>query len=143
MIYKSYCRHDQDMKIALVLRKVDVFGGHTTNVTITEANYPENARFVQTRVGQLILAMNCPGNIEQYDCKPNEVKLNTPLYNIDSGGFLGLKKILAFIMVSGDQDETFFSDGFAKANSKKLYSTSKKLIPNIFSGIYSRNIKTF
>ena len=43
MIHKFFCRHDQDMKIALVLRKVYVFGGHTTNVTITAANFPENA----------------------------------------------------------------------------------------------------
>ena len=49
--------------------------------------------FMQTKVGQLILAVNCLDNIEEYDCKPNEVKLNTPLYNIDSGAFLGLKKI--------------------------------------------------
>ena len=31
MIYKFFCRHDQDMKIALVLRKVNVFGDHTYN----------------------------------------------------------------------------------------------------------------
>ena len=99
--------------------------------------------FMQTKVGQLTLAVNCLDNIEEYDCKPNEVKLNTPLSNIDSGGFLGLKKILAFIMVSGGQDEAFFSDGFAKAKSKKLYSTSKKLMPNIFSGTCFKKHQNF
>ena len=37
-------------------------------------------------------------------------------------------------MDRGDQDEAFFSHGFDKAKSKKLYSTSKKLLTNIFSG---------
>ena len=73
---------------------------------------------------QLIRAINCSDIIEEYECKPNEVKLITPLYNINSGEFLGLKKSLAFIMVRGDQDEAFFSYGFDKAKSRKLYSTS-------------------
>ena len=73
---------------------------------------------------QLIPVKSCPGITEEYECKPNEIKLITPLYNIGSGEFLGLKKSLAFIMVRGDQDEAFFSYGFDKAKSRKLYSTS-------------------
>lgn len=37
-------------------------------------------------------------------------------------------------MVRGDQDEARFSDGSDRPRSKKLYPTSKKLFPNIFSG---------
>lgn len=74
---------------------------------------------------QLIPAMNSPMYIEEYDCKPNEVKWITALYDVDCGKFLSLEKCLAFIMVRGDQDEAFFSYGFDKAKSKKLYSTSK------------------
>ena len=108
-----------------------------------EANFPENALVYANQSRSADTSVNCVDNIEEYDCKPNEVKLNTPLYNIDSGGFLGLKKILAFIMVSGGQDEAFFSDGFAKAKSKKLYSTSKKLMPNIFSGTCFKKHQNF
>ena len=46
-------------------------------------------------------------------------------------------------MVSGGQDEAFSSDGFAKAKSKKLYSISKKLIPNIFSGTCLKKHQNF
>lgn len=97
-------------------------------------------------LGQLIQAMNTPENIEEYECKPNEVKLNTTLYNVDSGKFLGLDKRLAFIMVRVDQVEVFFSYGFDKVKSKKFYSISKTLLPNTFRGSEvpaSKNVKTF
>ena len=76
-----------------------------------------------------------------YTCKCfyGEINLPTylmkvPLYNNDKENFLGLKKRLAFIMVRGDQDEAFFSYAYDKAKSKKHYSVSKKVLPNIFSG---------
>ena len=65
--------------------------------------------------------------MDEYGCKPNEVKLIAALYNVDRGKFLGPQKRLAFVMVRGDLDEAYFSYGFNKAKSKKLYSTSKKL----------------
>ena len=55
------------------------------------------------------------------------------LYNADSGEFLDLEKRLAFIIVRVDQDEAFFSYGYDKSKSTKLYFTSKKQLPNIFS----------
>ena len=85
-------------------------------------------------MGQLIPAMYNSKNIEVYKFKPNEVKLITPLYYVDSGKFLGLEKRLAFIMVRVDQGKPFFSDGYDKVKSKNLYYISKKLLPNIFSG---------
>ena len=116
--------------------KVGFFGYQTTNVTITNANFPGNTLVYANQgsvtpmkgelaiylgyviLGQLIPELNCPGNIEEYERKPNEVKLITPLYDIDSGEFLGLKKSLAFIMVRGDKDEAFFSYG-SETNQKK------------------------
>ena len=65
--------------------------------------------------------------MDEYGCKPNKVKLITAPDNVDSGKFLGPQKRLAFVMVRGDQDEAYFSYGFDKAKSTKLYSTSKKL----------------
>ena len=48
--------------------------------------------------------MNTPENIVEYESKPNEVKLTTALYNVDSGKILGLEneKHLVFIMVRAD-----------------------------------------
>ena len=83
---------------------------------------------------QLIPARNNPENIEEYACLPNETKLVVPLYDVNSSKFLGLEKRLVFVMVRGDQDETFFSYGYDKAKSNTLYSASEKVIPNIFSG---------
>lgn len=118
--------------------------------TITKPNFPEkNLAYVNPGsaapvkseltiyldsviLGQPIPEMNNSDNIEEYECKPKEVKLITPLYDVDSGKFLGLEKRLAFFLVRGDQDEAFFSYGYDKSRSKKLYSTSKKLLPNIF-----------
>ena len=85
-------------------------------------------------MGQLIPARNNPENIEEYACLPNKTKLVVPLYDVNSSKFLGLEKRLVFVMVRGDQDETFFSYGYDKAKSNTLYSASEKVIPNIFSG---------
>lgn len=71
--------------------------------------------------------MNTPENIVEYESKPNEIKLTTALYNVESGKILGLEKHLVFIMVRGDQHEAFFSYCFDKTKLKKLYSTSKRL----------------
>ena len=118
--------------------------------TITKPNFPEknlayvnpgSAAPVKSKLtiyldsvilGQPIPEMNNSDNIEEYECKPNEVKLITPLYDVDSGKILGLEKRLAFFLVRGDQDEAFFSYGYDKSKSKKLYYTLKKLLPNIF-----------
>ena len=59
--------------------------------------------------------MNNTENIEEYKCLPNKVKLVAPLYNVVNGDFLGFKKRLAFIMIRGDNNEAFFSDGYDKA----------------------------
>ena len=48
-----------------------------------------------------------------------------PLYNLINGGFLGLNERLAYIMVRGDKNETFFSYGYDENKSKVLCSVSK------------------
>ena len=55
-----------------------------------------------------------------------------PLYNLGNGEFLGLEERLAYVMVRGDTDETFFSYGYDENKSKLFYSVSKQIIPNIF-----------
>ena len=92
-------------------------------------------------LGQLIPAMNSLENIDEYERLPNEVKMVIPLYNADSGEFLGIEKGLAFIMVRGDRVEAFFSYGYDKSKSKKLYSTSNNRICS--AAPVSRNIRSF
>ena len=50
-----------------------------------------------------IPAVNVLEHIESYQSVENEVKLIRPLYD------LGIKKILAYINVRGDKNETFFN----------------------------------
>ena len=86
-------------------------------------------------IGQLIIAANQPKDIESYVCSPNEVKLLSPVYEIETGQFKGIRKQMAFIVLRGDSDETFLSYGFDKTRSKTLFSYSKQQIPNAFVSV--------
>ena len=86
-------------------------------------------------IGQLIIAANQPKDIETYICSKNEVKLLSCVYDIQSGNFKGIREQLAFIVLRGDDDETFLSYGFDKIKSKLLYSYSKQQIPNAFVSV--------
>ena len=86
-------------------------------------------------IGQLIIAANQPKDIDTYVCSKNEVKLLSCVYEIESGQFKGIREQLAFIVLRGDDDETFLSYGFDKIKSKLLYSFSKQQIPNAFVSV--------
>ena len=86
-------------------------------------------------IGQLIIAANQPKDIESYVCSQNEVKLLSPVYEIETGQFKGIRKQMAFIVLRGDSDETFLSYGFDKTRSKTLFSYSKQQIPNAFVSV--------
>ena len=86
-------------------------------------------------IGQLIIAANQPKDIESYVCSPNEVKLLSPVYELETGQFKGIRKQMAFIVLRGDSDETFLSYGFDKTRSKTLFSYSKQQIPNAFVSV--------
>ena len=83
-------------------------------------------------VGQLLVAANQPDDITTYSCKDNEVKLLTCVYDLESGKFKGLRLMLAYIIIRGDDDEVFFSYGYSKNKSSVLYSYSKQQIPDTF-----------
>ena len=132
--------------------KPDFLGDQVVDFTIIKVNFPKNTLEYTSQgnitpvkgdlavyldyviLGQLIPAMNSPENMDDIECLLDEVKMIISIYNADSGELLGLEKRLAFIMVRGDQNEAFFSYGYDKSKSAKLYSTSKNLLPNIFSG---------
>ena len=79
-------------------------------------------------------AKNNPEIFDEYECKQNEVKLLSPLYDINNSTYLGLDTLLAFIMVSSDPDLTSFLYGYNESKSNLLYSVLKKMIPNILKG---------
>ena len=86
-------------------------------------------------IGQLIIAANQPKDIDTYICSKNEVKLLSCVYEIESGQFKGIREQVAFIVLRGDEDETFLSYGFDKIKSKLLYSFLKQQIPNAFVSV--------
>ena len=90
-------------------------------------------------IGQLIIAANQPKDIGSYICSKNEVKLLSCVYDIQTGRFKGIREQVAFIVLRGDDDETFLSYGFDKIKSKLLYSFSKQQIPNAFVSVAFKN----
>ena len=73
-----------------------------------------------------------PAQIETYSCKENEVNLHPCLYDLTTGELKGLQTELAFIMLRGDNNQSFFSYGFDLDKSSVSYSTSKQKIPDAF-----------
>ena len=73
-------------------------------------------------IGQLIFAANQPKDILQYECLPNEVKLLSCVYDLETGEFKGVRLQLAYIILRGDEQELFLSYGYDKSKSKVLYS---------------------
>ena len=93
----------------------------------------EIAMYVQNFIiGQMIFAANQPKDISQYVCQPNEVKLLSCVYDLESGEFKGIREQLAYIILRGDEHEMFLSYGFDKSKSKTLLSYSKQQIPDAF-----------
>ena len=103
------------------------FGDQKGKFTIYKANFPENTPICCNQgsiltlkvgdytfylnyvvLGQIVPARNSPKNIENYVYQENEVKLYMPVYNTETGHFKGVRNWLAFIIVRGDKDETFF-----------------------------------
>ena len=82
-------------------------------------------------IGQLLILRN-PENTEPEN--NNYLKLYSPSYNRDHGKFLGVKECLAYIMIRGYDDESFYTYGFDSKKSSLLYCYSKQLMPNIFKG---------
>ena len=55
-----------------------------------------------------IVAANQSVEIDEYVCKDNEVKLFTCIYDLQTGEFLGLRCVVAFIVLRRDDRELFF-----------------------------------
>ena len=77
-------------------------------------------------LGQVIEAANSPCDIEKDECWPNKVKMVCPIYDIKDGAFKGIVETLGFIVVCGNDNETFLNYGFDKEKSKLLSIFSSK-----------------
>ena len=137
----------------LIWQRNVFFGDQKGDSTINKVKFPENTLiytnqgFVSTLkggdytiyldyviLGQLICTKNLPEDFDNYECKPNEIKLCVPLYNTETGEFKGLQNWLAYIIVRGNEDEVFLSYGYDEDKSGILYSSFKQILPNIFQG---------
>ena len=116
------------------------FGFHACDFAIEKANLPENTIFYINKgylsykdskkiyysdifiIGQIILLLHQPKNIDDYVLKENEVEILRPRYYLSTGEFLGLENCIAFLTVCNDQQEQLFDYGYTKENSKILYS---------------------
>ena len=120
----------------VILKKPGVFGDQKGDVTINKANFPKNNlsvlhlgynfNFKSRRLCNLYRLCNfrpvdsrknCP-DLDNYCLKENEVILYVPLYNTEHGYFRDAKKWLAYIMVQGDSNKTFFSYWYDEERSK-------------------------
>ena len=81
-------------------------------------------------LGQFLVASNQPEKICEYINKRNKVKLITCLYDTTNGVFNSLRLQLAYIILRGDNEESFFSYGVDNKKSSVLYSISKEIIRN-------------
>ena len=69
-------------------------------------------------IGQLIFAANQPKEIETYQCLPNEVKLLSCVYDLETGEFKGIREQVAYIGLRGDKHELFYHTASKKTNLK-------------------------
>ena len=94
-------------------------------------------------IGQMNPVFNVPDEIEcvmTYECAADEVTLIRHLHNISSCEFKGLTKTLAYIMVKGDDNETFFLYGYVNNKFKIIYSAEKRDYQMYLLVLFSRNI---
>ena len=125
------------------------FGELKTDFVLHKKDFPENAllyvnqAYISSKdgepviycdyvlLGQLLILKN-PGN--EPTINSSYVNLYSPSYDREHGRFLGVKETLAYIMIRGYKDETFYTYGFDPQKSTILYCYSRQLMPNIFKG---------
>ena len=139
-------------------KKHGCFGSQACDFSIEEANLPENTIFYINQgylsykdnkkiyyndifiIGQIIPLLNQPEDICEYVPKEDEVKILRARYNTSTGAFLGLEYSIGYLTVRNDPQEQLFDYGYAKDNSKILYSTHKMKIPNSSAPPFLANI---
>ena len=129
------------------------FGNFMSDFNIHKRDFPENAlvyvnqAYLSTKDGEIIIycqyvilgqiiALRNPPPDSGREIAENDhlVKLYVPRYGNSNGNFLHVKESVGYIMVRGDQDETFWSYGYDEEKSSLLYCFSKQPMPNVFKG---------
>ena len=87
-------------------------------------------------MGQVNQCLNPPENLDEYQFKENEARINRPRYDTVTRQFMGLYETLGYLMVKCDSDECFLHYGYSKQSSKILHSYHRKRMPNSFSGTF-------
>ena len=132
-----------------IWKKNGFFFDKRADFNIEKENFPENAlcyvnqaylSIVKGRelaiynhnfiLEQLVVAAKRLENIDEYNCEKNDVKLIVCPYDKAAGEFLELNLQLAYMILQGDREESFFSYGYHDKKSKFLYSAAKDRILN-------------
>ena len=93
-------------------------------------------------IGQVHESANPPSDIQNYECKEDEVKYYRPKYDKGTGEFLGIHETVGLLAVRGDPFEVFLSYVYDAKKSNILCSIFKQKIPSSFSGtLFNRHIK--
>ena len=126
------------------------FGELKTDFVLHKKDFPENSllylnqAYISSKdgdpiiycdyvvLGQLLILKNPEGN---EPINSSHVKLYSPYYGREQGRFLGIKETLAYIMIRGYENETFYTYRFDPKKPSILYCYSRQLMPNIFKGI--------
>ena len=130
--------------------RVRRFGEVKADFTLHKRDFPENALLYINQaylsakdgdlviycdyvvIAQLLILKNPP---EDFDPENrNYIRLYSPSYNREQRKFMEVIECLAYIMLRGDEDETFFTYGYDPEKSSILYCYSKQLMPNVFKG---------
>ena len=158
LLIRSQSSDDEKLSGEKVWKENGFFKDIRPELNLEKVNMPENclyyvnqaflstvkngdiAMYVQNFIiGQLIFAANQPKDISTYKCLPNEVKLLSCVYDLESGEFKGVRQQLAYIILRGDEQEIFLGYGFDKSKSKVLFSYSKQQIPDAFISTSFKN----
>ena len=151
LLISSTASNDEKLSGENVWKNNGFFKDTKPELNLEKVNIPENCLFYVNQsflstvkngeiamynqnfiLGQIIFAANQPKEILKYECQPNEVKLLSCIYDLETGEFKGLRQQLAYIVLRGDENEIFLLYGYDKNKSKILYSFSKQQIPDAF-----------
>ena len=71
-------------------------------------------------------------DLDKHDYKDHEVLIYTPLYDTENGLYRGLIRKSGYVTLRGNVNESFYSYGYYKQNSKVMLYTAKQPLSNIF-----------
>ena len=83
-------------------------------------------------IGQLVGLKNSPEDLDESDRR--HTKMYSPLYDHQSGKFLGVKENIAYITIRNEEQEAFFTYGYDAEHASILYCYSRQCMPNVFRG---------